>query len=107
MLDQLRGWSRNPELNVVGFKLTVGADRQARNAAVERLFANGSSDLVVHNDYATMADGRHPFSLITRTGDETNVEGAQALALALSDALAGRDHEAGSESVEPDVEVQP
>lgn len=91
LLQQLRGWSRNAQLTVVGFKLTVGADPGAREAAVARLFENGGSDLVVHNDYATMTDGQHPFSVHAADGGRTDVEGAEALGRTLSTALADRE----------------
>jgi phosphopantothenoylcysteine decarboxylase/phosphopantothenate--cysteine ligase len=47
---------------VVGFKLTAGADRAAREAAVARLWAGGGVDAVVHNDLDDLADHKtRPF----------------------------------------------
>src|SRR5581483_3490390 len=57
LLAGLRGRSRNPALRVVAFKLTRGADPAAARAAVDALFADGSADLVVHNDLAERVEG--------------------------------------------------
>jgi len=50
LVDHLKGWSANPDLKVVAFKLTRGADEAAARAAVEHLFAHSGADAVVHND---------------------------------------------------------
>ncbi len=42
---------------VVGFKLTSGADAEARLLAVSKLFAAGTVDAVIHNDMADLAAG--------------------------------------------------
>jgi phosphopantothenoylcysteine decarboxylase/phosphopantothenate--cysteine ligase len=47
---------------VIGFKLTAGADRVAREAAVARLMAGGTVDAVVHNDMDDLSDNKtRPF----------------------------------------------
>ncbi len=63
LLNRLRDYARNPALRVVGFKLTSGADAGAASDAVQRLFSNGSSDLVVHNDLSEISAERHSFEL--------------------------------------------
>lgn len=42
---------------VIGFKLTSGADADARLAAVSKLFAAGTVDAVIHNDMGDLATG--------------------------------------------------
>ncbi|MFA6285877.1 MAG: phosphopantothenoylcysteine decarboxylase [Opitutaceae bacterium] len=42
---------------VIGFKLTSGADAEARLLAVSKLFADGTVDTVIHNDMADLAAG--------------------------------------------------
>lgn len=42
---------------VVGFKLTSGADAEARLLAVSKLFAAGTVDAAIHNDMADLAAG--------------------------------------------------
>ncbi|MEM1410882.1 MAG: bifunctional phosphopantothenoylcysteine decarboxylase/phosphopantothenate--cysteine ligase CoaBC [Pseudomonadota bacterium] len=90
LLNRLKDWSCNPALAVVGFKLTVGADDRARDAAVDRLFAGGACDLVVHNDYASIKAGNHPFTVLDREGARRSVEGTDALASALVQELTER-----------------
>lgn len=84
LLPQLRGFSPLP-LRVIGFKLTVGADAAARRAAVERQFAAGGVDVVVHNDLDEIASAAmHPFRCFTAAEAEPAVlTGVPALAEAL------------------------
>ena len=49
ILPKLKGYSRNPNVKLIGFKLTDGAMDSEVKAAVERVLASGA-DLVVHND---------------------------------------------------------
>lgn len=53
LLPQIKSWSPRP-VRVLGFKLTHGADDEARAAAVAKLFAQGGVDAAVHNDLAEM-----------------------------------------------------
>lgn len=67
ILDTLRTRSRNPDLLVVAFKLTQGANAAAAQAAVASLFATGAADYVVHNDLsARVRDGRFPADIWSR-----------------------------------------
>lgn len=59
LLPLLRSWSLNPSITVVGFKLTKNADTQARLSAVERLFAAGNVDWVIHNDLTEITKSQH------------------------------------------------
>jgi phosphopantothenoylcysteine decarboxylase/phosphopantothenate--cysteine ligase len=52
LLDTLRARSRNSAMKIVAFKLTNDASATEARAAVERLFAEGAVDFVVHNDLA-------------------------------------------------------
>ncbi|MFA6959396.1 MAG: phosphopantothenoylcysteine decarboxylase [Opitutaceae bacterium] len=56
LLPELKSNSPRP-LKVVGFKLTAGADADARQAAVAKLFASGTVDAVIHNDMDDLATG--------------------------------------------------
>ena len=88
LLDRLRGWSRNPDVKVIGFKLTVGATGDERRAAVGRQFQSGQSDWVVHNDAEEISRGRHPFTIYAPTGETLTLEGPESLAEALARHLA-------------------
>lgn len=61
ILPQLKSLSPRP-LGVVGFKFTVGADFEARRAAVYAQWAAGGVDVTVHNDlHEIRAATAHPF----------------------------------------------
>lgn len=62
LLPELKHYAPRP-LKVIGFKLTAGADSQARAAAVAKLFAAGTVDAAIHNDMDDLATGdTRPFS---------------------------------------------
>lgn len=65
LLDRIRAWSGNPDIKVVGFKLTHTEDLQQRLAAVKKLFDHSGVDVVVHNDLTDISHSDHPFSLHT------------------------------------------
>jgi phosphopantothenoylcysteine synthetase/decarboxylase len=54
ILPELKTYSQNPELKLVGFKLTDGASETEIRAAVEKVLSAGA-DLVVHNDLRAMS----------------------------------------------------
>jgi len=69
LVTALREHSRNPEICVVAFKLTVGAGAAEQQAAVAELFASGDADLVVHNDLRERVPGRpFPADVYQRNG---------------------------------------
>jgi phosphopantothenoylcysteine decarboxylase/phosphopantothenate--cysteine ligase len=80
LLDQLRDYAQDPQLRVVGFKLTAGADEAAARAAVNSQFDRGSSDLVVHNEWQDIVDGRHGFALYNPDGSALQARDADELA---------------------------
>lgn len=92
ILPRLKAFSPRP-LFVVGFKLTVKADDQARRAAIMAQFAAGGVDLVVHNDLDEIRSAsreNHPFRIFRKPTDEPQkISGPTALAHAI-EALMGR-----------------
>jgi phosphopantothenoylcysteine synthetase/decarboxylase len=83
LLDQLKSWSRNDAIQVVGFKLTNEADPGERSGQVERLIDRSSSDLIVHNDVSGITVDGHAAEVWTRLGPivrtSTKAELAEAL----------------------------
>jgi len=65
LLPLLRGWSANPDIKVIGFKLTYGAGTDERRRAVKRLFEDSDTNAVVHNDLSEIAGNRHAYTLFT------------------------------------------
>ncbi len=63
LLDRLRGWSRNKQVWIIGFKLTDTEDPAQRSQAILRLFQRADIDAVVHNDLQQIQQGSHSFTL--------------------------------------------
>lgn len=89
LIDSLRSWSINPELRVVGFKLTDGTDPGARVEKVNALLERGVADLVVHNDINEISGDRHVATVYSPRGElattRTKTELADALCGLLAD----------------------
>jgi phosphopantothenoylcysteine decarboxylase/phosphopantothenate--cysteine ligase len=81
LVERLHALSRNPALKVVAFKLTVGAEAAAVQAAVNSLLGRAGADLVVYNDLAARdAAGRFPatiygpgFTVVARCSDREQI----------------------------------
>lgn len=80
LLDQLQTWSANPDLRVVGFKLTHTGVAEDRARAVQRLFERAGVAAVIHNDLGEIRDGRHPFVAHLPDGGAQPLEGVSELA---------------------------
>lgn len=105
LLHGLKAHSLNPDLKVVGFKLTVGANRDAAAGAVARQFARGAVDAVVHNDLELMQPGRHPMWLFLPGQAPVEYEGPAAMAIALGEAFLARQVlRSPGPAIEPEVE---
>jgi len=80
LLAQLRSWSANPDIRIIGFKLTHGADQDERMRAITALFTKAGVNAVVHNDLGDIRDGRHPFALHTSPADAVACADSKELA---------------------------
>lgn len=54
LLDAIRGWSKNPSLQIVAFKLTATPDLDDRAKRLAKLMKNSNADFVVTNDHGEM-----------------------------------------------------
>jgi phosphopantothenoylcysteine decarboxylase/phosphopantothenate--cysteine ligase len=88
LIDSLRQWSRNPDLVVVGFKLTDDPDPVARKARVDALLDRGAADLVVHNDIREIDSERHQAAIHSQAGLLTETRNKNELASTLLRQLA-------------------
>lgn len=88
LIDSLQGWSQNPQLRVVGFKLTDCEDIDEREAAARSLLDRGVAELVVLNDIGDIRDGRHPAVIHSETGVVSRTSDKNELAAALYALLA-------------------
>jgi len=79
LIDSLKTWSRNPTVQVVGFKLTNEPDPADRATQVRALLARGITDFVVHNDLCEIEGESHlaeiwnPDGPIARTTTKTEL----------------------------------
>ena len=87
LLDSLRSWSSNPEIKVIGFKLTDTGDPDKRLAAVGRQFERSKVDAVVHNDLSEINASKHTFCLHSKNADPQHCENTQALAKSIHQML--------------------
>ena len=85
ILPQIKAMSPRP-MRVIGFKFTVGADAEARRAAVLAQWSAGGVDATVHNDlHEIRAATTHPFYLWARPATTPFLlAGVPALAAALN-----------------------
>jgi phosphopantothenoylcysteine decarboxylase/phosphopantothenate--cysteine ligase len=90
ILPQLKSFSPKP-LVVVGFKLTVGADKQQRRKAVKAQFDTGTVDAVVQNDLEEIQRAKvHPFYLYRSQAQAPKlIQGSEALSRALGSLIQG------------------
>jgi phosphopantothenoylcysteine decarboxylase/phosphopantothenate--cysteine ligase len=64
LVSAIKGWSANPDITVVAFKLTNSTDPQVRMKAVDKLLQQTSViDWVAHNDLNEFCDAEHGFCL--------------------------------------------
>jgi phosphopantothenoylcysteine decarboxylase/phosphopantothenate--cysteine ligase len=80
LLNQLKSWSRNPSLMVIGFKLTDTDDLQQRIAAVRKQLDHPQIDAVVHNDLSEIGHEAHPFQLYAPMREPVHCADGEALA---------------------------
>jgi phosphopantothenoylcysteine synthetase/decarboxylase len=88
LIDQLRGWSINPDLLIVGFKLTDNAEPKARTAQVQTLLERGVADIVVHNDNSEISTEQHVATIYSAGGVITRTQTKKELACAVFELLA-------------------
>jgi len=87
LLDRIRGWSKNPEVRMIGFKLTDTKDLQQRYAAVKKQFDDSDVDAVVHNDLTDISDTAHPFCLHRPLQAPVSCLDAEALAKTINNLM--------------------
>jgi hypothetical protein len=87
LLDNLKKWSGNPALKVIGFKLTDTDDPQQRLAAVRKQLENSRVDAVVHNDLSEISETGHSFRLHQDGKIPVECENSGALAITINKLL--------------------
>lgn len=92
LIDSLRAWSCNPEIAIVGFKLTDEPEPAVREAEARALLDRGAADLVVHNDVREIDGARHVATIHGRRGTLVRTETKRQLAAELYRLLADGGH---------------
>lgn len=89
IINQIKGWSRNKNLKLVAFKMTVTSDENKKQDAVKKLFDNSKADLVVHNDLSEVnwKNGTHTYHIYNSTMQSEQVENKQQLVAQLFGSL--------------------
>jgi phosphopantothenoylcysteine decarboxylase/phosphopantothenate--cysteine ligase len=87
LLDRIRAWSKNPDVRVIGFKLTDTEDLQQRYAAVKKQFDDSDVDAVVHNDLTDISSVAHPFWLHTPSQAPVACNNAEVLARTINNLM--------------------
>lgn len=85
LLDGLKSWSGNPQLRVIGFKLTDTDDEHQRIKAIKKQFDRSGVDAVVHNDLSEISQTAHPFYLYTPAREAVHCVDSAALAESINE----------------------
>jgi len=84
LLDSLKSWSGNPQLRVIGFKLTDTDDQHQRIKAIKKQFDQSGVDAVVHNDLSEISQTAHPFYLYAPARKAVHCIDSEALAQSIN-----------------------
>jgi phosphopantothenoylcysteine decarboxylase/phosphopantothenate--cysteine ligase len=90
IIDRIMGWAGNPNLLLVGFKLTHDPDAGAQARAARELLKRSRARYVVQNDVSTLAAGEEHLFFVHENGSSRvrRYVGREKLATALAGLLA-------------------
>jgi phosphopantothenoylcysteine decarboxylase/phosphopantothenate--cysteine ligase len=90
IIDRIMGWAGNPDLILVGFKLTHDPDAGAQARAARELLTRSRARYVVQNDVSTLAEGEEHLFFVHENGSSRvrRYVGREKLATALAGLLA-------------------
>lgn len=94
LVDQIKTWSQNKDVKLVGFKLTSDASTNERDQAVQKLQAHAPVDFVVQNDTSEINKEQrtHRFTLYEGSS-KTSIESVAALASELAQHFIRSEHD--------------
>jgi phosphopantothenoylcysteine decarboxylase/phosphopantothenate--cysteine ligase len=86
IIDRIMGYAGNPDLILVGFKLTHEPDAKAQARAARELLKRSRARYVVQNDVSTLADGEEHLFFVHENGSSRvrRYIGREKLATALA-----------------------
>lgn len=80
IINQLKEWSCNKNIKLVGFKLTSQLSPLEIQEKIKALVAGSQADYVVHNDTKTLMDrNQHQFHIYTSSEFQQNTSGVNGL----------------------------
>lgn len=79
LIDQIKGWSINPQMLLVGFKLTNTSNPKDIQEAVDQLLDRGVVDCVAHNNLPDISPEKHRLNLHQNNGLVQHCESPEAL----------------------------
>lgn len=90
LIDQLKSWSKNKNLKVIGFKLTSKADETAVRSAITKILSSSKADLIIHNDSTEINNESHIFHIYNSQEKEINkVNNSQEMSQYVAQFLGG------------------
>jgi phosphopantothenoylcysteine decarboxylase/phosphopantothenate--cysteine ligase len=69
ILSRIKSYSRNPQMKLIGFKLTVEEPEASTKAKIHKMFEESEADFVVHNELAAVGVDRHEGRVHFRNGN--------------------------------------
>lgn len=70
LIDSIKKWSKNKNINLVGFKLTAQSSEEDQLKAVKKVLNNSKADYVVVNDISQISSGIHPTKIFDNNEKE-------------------------------------
>ena len=90
IIDDIKSYSSNPNLKLVGFKLTHNMTADEEKRKIQKIFDNARADYVVHNELSEITESSHPAKVYFRGGVKAKeVSNKEELAWELHQALGG------------------
>lgn len=80
IINQIKSWSKNTNLHLVGFKLTSKLDRSKIDQKVKKLMDESHANTVVQNDIDQLKNrSQHQFQIYTTDGSQKPAQGLHGL----------------------------
>lgn len=80
IVNELRNWSLNKNIQVIAFKMTSTQDPGQKQNAIQKLFKNANADFVIHNDTHEMNKISHKFYVHNKNSQLSVAENKYELA---------------------------
>lgn len=90
LIDDIKGYSSNPNLKLIGFKLTHNMTTSEVQRKIQKIFENAQADFVVHNELSQITASDHPAIVYAKEDSEgREVSNKEELAWELHQLISG------------------